>query len=151
MYGHGSTIAERVRSDVFWGESKSGRAHLLGFIPDDGDDVQGADRAETLICRVVSDCGGRVASMFLQVEEDVDACSNWLGSWRIRSEVRDGLTLDGVLLVVQGEDDLGDVLKLLNRGVWGEEGVANEEYKFQEWTELDCPAMAGALGVLSGT
>ena len=52
--------------------------------------------------------------MFSQAEEDVDARSNWVGCWGILSEVRYGLTLDGVLLVVQGEDDLGDMLKLLD-------------------------------------
>ena len=99
--------------------------------------------------RVVDGCGGRVASMLLQAEEDVDALLNWAGCWGIRSEARDGLTSDDVLLVVQGEDDLGDMLKPLDRGVRGEEGVSDKEDEFLEWTELDCPAMAGAIGVIT--
>ena len=53
MHGHGSVRAERVRPNVFLGESKSSRAHSLILGPDDKDDVQGADRAETLSSRVV--------------------------------------------------------------------------------------------------
>ena len=79
MHDHGSARAERVRPNVFWGNSKSGRAHLLGLSPDDGDDVRGAEIAGTLGGRVVANWGGGVASMFFQVEEDVDAGSNWSG------------------------------------------------------------------------
>ena len=70
--------------------------------------------------------------MFLQAEEDVDARSNWAGCWVFRSEVRDGLTLDGVFLVFQGEDNLGDTLKPLDRGIRGEEGVADKKHKLLE-------------------
>ena len=34
-------------------------------------------------------------------------------------------------------------------GVGGEEGVTGEEDKYHKWTELDCPAMVDALGVLT--
>ena len=44
----------------------------------------------------------------------------------------DGLTWDGVLLVIQGEDDLDDVLEMLNRGVCGEEVVPDKENLFRE-------------------
>ena len=108
-----------MRSDVSWGESKSGRAHSLALCPENRNDVRGADRAETLRGRVVTGWCGRVASVFLQVEEDIKSRSNWAGCWGLRSEVRDGLTLDGILLVVQGEGDLGGMLKLLVWGVWG--------------------------------
>ena len=43
--------------------------------------------------------------------------------------MRYGLTSDGILQVVQGKDDLGDMLKLLDQGVWGEEGVTDEKHK----------------------
>ena len=33
----------------------------------------------------------------------------------------------------------------------GEEGVSNEDQEFEEETELNCPSMAGAIGVLEGT
>ena len=149
MHGHGSSRAERVHTDVFRGESKSGRTHLIELRPDGGDDVLGAEIAETLSGRLVADCGGRVTSMFLQAEEDVDVRSNWVGCRALRYEVRDVLISDGVLLVVQGEDDLGDMLEPLDWGVGREEGVADKEDEVLEWTELDCPVMAVALGVLA--
>ena len=55
--------------------------------------------------------------MFSQAEKYVDARSNWAGCWGLRSEAIDGLTLDGVLLVVHGEDNLGDGLELLDWGI----------------------------------
>ena len=80
--------------------------------------------------------------MFLQAEEDVDARSNWAGCWVFQSEVRDGLTLDGVFLVFQGEDNLGDTLKPLDRGIRGEEGVADKNTNYwsrRNWTVLGWP------------
>ena len=62
--------------------------------------------------------------------------------------MRDGLTSDGVLLVVQGEENLCDVMGPLDRIVRGEKGIIGKEDEFHEWAELDCPAMAGSLGVL---
>ena len=46
--------------------------------------------------------------------------------------MRDVLTTDGIILVVQGEDDLCDMLEPIDRGVGGGEGVTNEEYKYRE-------------------
>ena len=59
--------------------------------------------------------------------------------------------MDGGLLVVQGEDDLSDMLKLIDRGVGREEGVADEGHDEEEGVEMDGPVMADALGVLVGT
>ena len=70
-------------TDVFRGESESGCAHLLALRPEDSDDDGGADKAETLRGRVVSDCGSQITFMFAQVEKDVDARSNWAGCWGI--------------------------------------------------------------------
>ena len=81
MHGNGSTRVERVIPNAFWGKSKSVCAHLLGLGSDDGDDIRGADRAETLIGRIVVDWGGEVASVFSQAEEDIDTRSNWAGCW----------------------------------------------------------------------
>ena len=88
--------------------------------------------------------------MFLQAEEDVDPHLNWAGCWGTRSEVRDGLASDGVLLVFQGEDDLSDMLKLIDWGVGGEEDVADKGHEFEKGAELDGPVMAGELVVISG-
>ena len=64
--------------------------------------------------------------------------------------MRDGLTSDGILLVVQSKDDLCGVLGVLDWGVGGEEMVPDEEHKFQEGPELDCPVVARALGLFAG-
>ena len=63
--------------------------------------------------------------------------------------MRDDLTSDGILLVVQGEDDLRDVQEFLNRGVGWEELVPKEEHEFQEGPELDCPVVAHAIDVFT--
>ena len=151
MHGHGSARVERVRTGVFWVKSKSGRYHSLALRPDDGDNVRGTERAETLGGRVVADCGSWVTSMFSQAEEIFDSRSNWAGCRALQFEVRDGLTSNVVLLVFQGEDDLGDVLEPLDRGIGGEEGVADDEDEVLEWTELDFPYMDVALSVLTST
>ena len=41
--------------------------------------------------------------MLSQVEEDFDTRLDWTGCVVLQSETKDGLTLDDVLLVVQGE------------------------------------------------
>ena len=58
--------------------------------------------------------------------------SDWVGRQGPRSEVRYGLTSDGILLVVQGEDDLCGMLEMLNQGVGGEAMVPDEEHQVQE-------------------
>ena len=52
-------------------------------------------------------------------------------------------------MVVQGEDNMGDVLEPPDWGVGGEEGVPGEEDRVHEDTELHCPAISGALGVIA--
>ena len=68
MHGHGSARAERVRSGVFWGKSKSGRSHSLSLGPDDGDDVGCADGSEAVIGGKIDDGVGGTAYMVTQVE-----------------------------------------------------------------------------------
>ena len=90
MHGHGSTRAERVRSSVFWCQSKSGCPDSNDISPEDCDDAQGADRAEPVVgVRVVADMGGSQAPMFMLAEKNVDTCSNRAGCCRLVSEVRD--------------------------------------------------------------
>ena len=65
--------------------------------------------------------------------------------------MRNGLTSDGILLVVLSEDDLGDMLEPLDTGVGTDEGVTDEEDEADEWKELHCPVTASTLGVLAWT
>ena len=136
-------------SNIFRGKSESSRAHTFALCLEQGDDNGGADRAETLRGGVVTDCGGGITAMLSLTEEDIDPCSNWAGGWALRSKVRDGLAPDGILLVVQGEDDLGDVIEPPDWGILGEEGVPGKEEEVHEGTELRCPVVAGALEVLA--
>ena len=129
MHGRGSSRAERLCPDVFWGKSKSGRNHSFAFRPEDGDDDGSADRAETLRGRVVADCGGQITAMISLVEEDVDACSNWSGGRALQSKVRDVLNLDGIFLFFQGEDDMCDVLELLDWGIRGGGGCPRQRIR----------------------
>ena len=79
MHGHGSARAERVRSDIFWGEAKSGCFHSQTLGSDDGNDVGCSDRAEAMIGGKITDGGGGIASPVAQAEEDVDAHLEWAG------------------------------------------------------------------------
>ena len=58
MHVHGSARAERVHPGVFWVKSEPSCSNLHGLGPKDRDDVQGADQAEPLSSRIVSDRGG---------------------------------------------------------------------------------------------
>ena len=98
---------------------------------------------------IVTDWGGGGTSKFSQAEEAVDTRSNWTGCRELRSEVRDHLTLDGILLVVQGEDDLCGMLKVLGWGVGGDEMAPDEEHKIQEGPELGCPVVVDTIGVFT--
>ena len=64
--------------------------------------------------------------------------------------MRDCIPSDGVLLVVQGDDNLGVVLEVLDESIRKYESVSSEEHKFQKGVELDCPVMASALGIITG-
>ena len=62
----------------------------------------------------------------------------------------DGLTVDGTLLIVKGEDNLSCSAEMLGGSVPGEEEVSDKEHGIHEGSELDRPAVAGALRVFTG-
>ena len=55
--------------------------------------------------------------MFLHAEEDVGACLDWAGCRGIQSELRYGLTSNGIIMILQGKDNICGILEVLNRGV----------------------------------
>ena len=65
--------------------------------------------------------------------------------------MRDGLTADGIVLIFQGNDNTGGLVEILGGGVPREEKVPDEEHKVYKRPELDHPAVAGALCVVTGT
>ena len=54
----------------------------------------------------------------------------------------DGLTADGIFLIVKGDDNLGGLSEMLGGGVPGEEKVPGKEHEVYEGPELDRPAVA---------
>ena len=150
MHGNNSARAEKVNSDQFWVETKSGRSPLQTLGPDDGNDVECADGAEAIIGGEIADGGGRIVSLIAQAEEDIDARLEWTGYVGLRTEVGDGFTADGIILIVEGEDNLSGPAEMLGRSVPGEEEVPDEEHDIHEGPELDRPAVAGALRVFAG-
>ena len=105
-----------MNSDQFWVETKSGRSPLQTLGPDDGNDVECADGAEAIIGGEIADGGGRIVSLIAQAEEDVDARLEWTGYVGLRTEVGDGFTADGILLIVEGDDILGGIPEILGGG-----------------------------------
>ena len=151
MHGHGSSRSEKVHSNVFWCETKSRHSHLPTLRPDDGDDVGCADGAEAMIRGEIADGGGDIASLVAQAKEDVNACLDWEGCNRLRTEVGDSITVDGIILIVEGDNNLVGLAEMLGGGVPGEEKVPDKEHKVHEEPELDRPTVAGALCVFAGT
>ena len=94
-------------------------------------------------------CGG-ITPLVTQAEEDVDTCLDWAGYGGLRTEVGDDLATDGILLIVEGDDNLSDLGEMLGGSVPGEEKVTNEEHVVHEGAELDRPAVAVALRVFTG-
>ena len=59
----------------------------------------------------------------------------------------DGLTVDGILLIVVGDEKLGGPAEMLTRGVPREKKIPDEEHEVHEGPELERPALARALCV----
>ena len=89
--------------------------------------------------------------MVAETEKDVDACLDVAGCGGLGVEVGDSLTADGILLVVEGEENLSCPGETLGGSIPGEKGVPNKENEGHEGSELDCPAVGGALRVFTGS
>ena len=61
--------------------------------------------------------------------------------------MEDGLAAYGILLIVEGDDNLGGLAEMLGGSVPREEEVPNKEHKVHVGPELDRPEVAGALRV----
>ena len=103
-----------------------------------------------MIGGIITDGGGGITPLVAEVEEDVDARLDWAGCGGFGTEVGDGLSADGILLIVKGEDNLSGPAEMLGGNVPGEKEVPNKEHEIHEGPELDRPAVAGALCVFSG-
>ena len=68
--------------------------------------------------------------LLLHAEEYSDASLYWEECFRLRFEVGDGLSLNHILLIVQGKGNLGDMLEILDFGIGWEESIHNKKMKF---------------------
>ena len=93
--------------------------------------------------------GGGIISPVAQAEEYVDALLAWAGCVGLKTEVGNGLTTDGILLIAKSEDNLGGLAEMIGGGVPGEELVPDEEHEVNKGPELDRPAVVGALRVFT--
>ena len=103
-----------------------------------------------MIRGIITDGGDGITPLVAEAEEYVDAHLDWAGCGGLGTEVGDGFTADGIILIVEGEDNLSGPAEMLGRSVPGEEEVPDEEHDIHEGPELDRPAVAGALGVFAG-
>ena len=62
----------------------------------------------------------------------------------------EGLAADGILLIVEGNGNLGGLPEILGGGIPEEEKLHNEEHKVHEGNKLDRPAVPGTLFVFAG-
>ena len=53
----------------------------------------------------IADGVGAIAYLFAQAEEDVHARLAWKGCSGLRIEVGDSLTVDGILLIIEGDEN----------------------------------------------
>ena len=58
--------------------------------------------------------------------------------------------MDGILLIVEGDENLVGLAEILDGSEPGEEKVTNKEHKVHEGPELVRPAVAYALRVFAG-
>ena len=77
------------------------------------------------------------------MEEDVDARLDWADYGGLRTEMGYSITADGILLIVESDENLGGLAEILGVSVPGEEKVLDKEH------ELDRPAVASALCVFA--
>ena len=64
--------------------------------------------------------------------------------------MEDGLTVGGILLIVEGDDNLCGIAEMFGRGVPGEKKYPGKERKLHEGPELDCLEVASALCLFAG-
>ena len=62
----------------------------------------------------------------------------------------DSLTSDGILLIVEGDENLDGLAEMLGGSVPGEGEVPDEEHEVHEGLDLDHPVVVGALRAFAG-
>ena len=63
-----------------------------------------------MIGGIIANGGGDIRPLVAKAEEDGNARLDWAGSGGLGTEVGDGLSADGILLIVDGEENLSGPL-----------------------------------------
>ena len=66
-----------------------------------------------MIGGIITDGDGGITPLVAEAEEDVDAYLDWEGCGGLGREVGDGLAMDGILLIVEGEENLSGPTEML--------------------------------------
>ena len=90
-----------------------------------------------MIRGIIYDGGGGIAPLVLQAEEDDNARLDCAGCGRLRIEVGDGLAVDGILMIIKGDDNLGGLAEILGRSIPREDKLPDEEHEVHEGPELE--------------
>ena len=90
-----------------------------------------------MIVGKIADGNGGIASPVAQAEEDIDAYLAWAGCGRLRTEVGDGLTADGILLIVVGDKILCGMAETStgrrNYTTNNTKSTQGQNWNFQRW------------------
>ena len=104
-----------------------------------------------MIGGIITDGGGGITPLVAEAEEDINARLDWAGCGRLRTEVGDSPATDGILLIVEGDENLSGLAEMLDGRIPGEEKVPDEEYAirgetvshFRSESAAACPVKAG--------
>ena len=99
LHGYISARVERVHPKHFWGEPNSIQANPSHLGSEDSNYDGGTDRADPwLDVRVVADGIVIWEYQFPHNKKYVEPSAEWVGFWRLISEVGDRFTSDGIIL-----------------------------------------------------
>ena len=98
-----------------------------------------------MIGGIIADGGGRSTPLVAEAEEDVDTGPDGAGCGGLGAEVGYGFSADGILLIVEGEDNLSCPAKMIGGSVPGEEEVPDKEHETRRHLALITEMMLEAL------
>ena len=95
-----------------------------------------------MIIRKIADGGGGIAYLAVQAEEDIYARLDWAGYDGLRTEVGYSLTVDGIILIVEGDENLGGLAEMLVGASLGRRNLPTKNTKSTRgcnWTVRQFP------------
>ena len=95
-----------------------------------------------MIGGIIADGGGGITPLVAEEDKDVDAPLEWAGCGGLGTEVGDGLAADGILLIVEGEDNLSCPAEMLGGSIPGRRKSPTKNMismRGQNWTVRQWP------------